>query len=272
VPQPGPGGYDARMVVATRQIDAAGLQTRVLEAGQGEPLVLIHAFPLNADFWRPQLDNPPPGWRLVAPDVLGPSDTSMDDYAARVEAVVNALGLGRIVLGGLSMGGYIIFALVRRAKLAVRGLVLADTRAEADTEEGRAGRRKLMAVADAEGPAGVAREMLPKLLGETTRRERPHVVATVDALIKSHSTAALTSALAAMMERPDSTPLLGTIDVPTLVLVGEEDVLTPPSNSETIARGIGGSRLARVAKAGHLASLERPDLVSAELARFLRAV
>ncbi|MGH9311619.1 MAG: alpha/beta fold hydrolase, partial [Vicinamibacterales bacterium] len=123
------------MPIATRHLDADGRQTRVLEAGNGEPLLLIHAFPLTADFWRPQLEAPPPGWRVIAPDILGPSETSMDDYAARIEAIAGALGLDRVgvgvgvgvgvVLGGLSMGGYIIFALVRRARLAVRGLVLA---------------------------------------------------------------------------------------------------------------------------------------------------
>lgn len=264
------------MPIATRHVDAGGRRTRVLEAGRGEPLLLIHAFPLTADFWQPQLEAPPPGWRVIAPDVLGPSETSMDDYAARIEAVAGALGLDRVgvgvVLGGLSMGGYIIFALVRRARLAVRGLVLADTRAEADTDEGRAGRKKMMALADAEGAAGVARDMLPKLVGETTHRERPHVVATVDALIASNSTAAIKAGLASMMTRPDSTPLLPSIDVPTLVVVGEEDVLTPPANADTLARGIRGSRLARIAKAGHLSSLERPDAFTAELEGFLREV
>lgn len=270
------------MPIATRHLDADGRQTRVLEAGNGEPLLLIHAFPLTADFWRPQLEAPPPGWRVIAPDILGPSETSMDDYAARIEAIAGALGLDRVgvgvgvgvgvVLGGLSMGGYIIFALVRRARLAVRGLVLADTRAEADTDEGRAGRKKMMALADADGAAGVAREMLPTLVGETTRRERPHVVAAVGALIASNSAAAIKAALVSMMARPDSTSLLASIEVPTLVVVGEEDVLTPPANAETLARGIRGSRLARIAKAGHLSSLERPDAFTAELERFLREV
>jgi 3-oxoadipate enol-lactonase len=262
------------MSITTRLVDAGGRPTRVLEAGQGEPLILIHAFPLNADQWRPQLEAPPSAWRIIAPDVLGPSDSSMDDYAARIEAVAAALGLdrARIVLGGLSMGGYIIFALLRRAARTVRGLVLADTRAEADTEEGRAGRKKMMALADAAGPAGIAREMLPKLLGETTRRERPEVAGSVEALTRSNSTEAIKAALASMMARPDSTALLPLVGVPTLVLVGEEDVLTPPQNAETIARGIRGSRLVRIPKAGHLSNLERPHAFTEELGQFLRGL
>ena len=262
------------MAFATRYVDAGGRRVRILESGSGQPLMLIHAFPLTADLWRPQLDAPPPGWRLVAPDVLGPDEASMDDYAARLEAIAGELGLDRsgLVLGGLSMGGYIIFALLRRAKLSVRGLVLADTRAEADTEEGRAGRKKMIALADAEGADGVAREMLPKLLGETTRRERPDAVSAIGELIRANHPSAITSAIAAMMARPDSAPLLPSITVPTLVVVGEEDVLTPPPNAEALARGIRGSRLVRIPKAGHLSSFERADLFTAELTGFLRGV
>jgi pimeloyl-ACP methyl ester carboxylesterase len=261
------------MAIATRHVTAGGRQIRVLEAGAGRPLLLIHAFPLTADLWRPQLESAPPGWRLVAPDVLEPPESSMDDYAARIEAVVDALGLGRnVVVGGVSMGGYIIFALLRRAALSIGGLILADTRAEADSEEGRAGRVKMMALADAEGAEGVAREMVPKLLGETTKRERPEAVSTINALIRKNSAPAIKAAVAAMMARPDSTPLLASIDVPTLVVVGEEDVLTPPPNSETLARGIRGARLVRIAGAGHLSSLERPDVFTAELTTFLGSV
>jgi pimeloyl-ACP methyl ester carboxylesterase len=262
------------MAIRTTQVSAGGRQVRVLEAGSGRPLVLIHAFPLTADLFRPQLEAPPPGWHLVAPDVLEPPERSMDDYAARIEAVVEALGLSdsSLVVGGVSMGGYIMFSLLRRAVLPVRALVFADTRAEADTEEGRAARQKMVALVDEAGAEGVAREMVPKLLGETTKRERPDAAATVQGLITRNSPVAIRSAVAAMMARPDSTPLLASIAVPTLVVVGEEDVLTPPPNAETLARGVRGSRLVRIARAGHLASFERPDVFTAELVRFLDGV
>lgn len=272
------------MPFETRHVEIAGRRTRVLEAGRGAPLVLIHAFPLSADLWAPQLESPPAGWRLIAPDLRGfggPAsaaagasaqplgDLSLDDYAADVEALVAALGLRDVVLGGLSMGGYVIFAVWRRAKLRLRGLVLADTRAQADTEEGRAGRRKMQALADAEGAAGVAREMLPKLVGETTRRTRPEVVERVRHLIEAHDASAIKAALGAMMGRPDSTALLASIAVPALVVVGEEDVLTPPANAEELHRGLRESKLVRIPRAGHLSSLERPDAFNAALASFL---
>jgi pimeloyl-ACP methyl ester carboxylesterase len=262
------------MAIRTRHVGAGSRQIRVLDAGSGQPLVLIHAFPLTADLFRPQLEAPPPGWRLVAPDMLEPPEGSMDDYAARVEAVVHALGLAGspLVVGGVSMGGYIMFSLLRRATLSIRALIFADTRAEADTEEGRAARQKMIALVDAEGASGVAREMAPKLVGETTKRECPEAVSTVNELTSANSPAAIRAAVAAMMARPDSTPLLPSITVPTLVVVGEEDVLTPPSNADTLARGIRGSRLVRIAKAGHLASFEQPDVFTAELMRFLDSV
>jgi pimeloyl-ACP methyl ester carboxylesterase len=271
------------MSFETRHVDIGGRRTRVLEAGRGEPLLLIHAFPLTADLWTPQIEAPPPGWRLIAPDLrgFGPHDggaslkagvslnTSMDDYAADIEDLTSALQLDRVTLAGLSMGGHIIFAVARRRRLRLRALVLADTRAQADTEEGRAGRRKMMALAEAEGPAAVAREMLPKLVGETTHRERPAVAATVRELIGVNSPDAIRAALAAMMGRPDSTPLLGSIAVPTLVIVGDEDTLTPPANAEELHKGIRGSTLVRIPRAGHLSSLERPDAFNAELSGFL---
>jgi pimeloyl-ACP methyl ester carboxylesterase len=277
------------MPYETRRVDVGGRRTRVLEAGRGEPLLLIHAFPLSADLWKPQLDAPPPGWRLIAPDLRGfgaaglkaggsvtagastnlSTDLSMDDYAADLEDLAAALTLDSVTLAGLSMGGYIIFAVLRRRRLRVRALVLADTRAEADTDEGRAGRRKMMALVDEEGPAAIAREMIPKLVGETTRRERPAVVATVRELIAANSSGAIRAALAAVMARPDSTPLLGSITAPTLVIVGEEDVLTPPASAEKLHTGIRASTLARIPRAGHLSSLERPDAFNAELSGFL---
>jgi 3-oxoadipate enol-lactonase len=262
------------MAITTRHVTVGGRQIRVLEAGSGRPLLLIHAFPLTADMWRPQLEAPPPGWQLVAPDVLEPPARSMDEYAARIEAVGQTLGLDRagVVVAGVSMGGYIMFALLRRAKLSIRGLVFADTRAEADTEEGRTARQKMIELVDGQGPASVAREMVPKLLGETTRRERPEAVSAISGLITTNSAAAIKGALEAMMARPDSTPLLASIAMPALVVVGDEDVLTPPANSETLARGIRGSRLVRIGQAGHLASFERPAEFTAEVAQFLTGV
>jgi 3-oxoadipate enol-lactonase len=254
----------------TREVAFADRRTRVLDAGRGRPLLLLHAFPMNADMWQPQLESPPAGWRVIAPDLR--NGASMDDYAEDVEHVARVLDLGPVVVGGVSMGGYVIFALLRRARLPVDGLILADTRAEPDTAEGRAGREKLLALAEAEGALGIAREMLPKLLGKTTQRNRPEVVEKARGIALANSAEALMRAIAALRDRPDSTPLLPTIAVPTLVLVGDEDVVTPLANAETLHRGIAGSALSVLTRAGHLSSLEQPEAFSARVARFLDTV
>ncbi|HWP99715.1 MAG TPA: alpha/beta fold hydrolase, partial [Vicinamibacterales bacterium] len=137
------------------------------------------------------------------------------------------------------------------------------------SEEARARRRRLQELAATEGAAAVAREMLPALLGETTRRERPAIAAEVRALIEANPPAAIRAALAAMMDRPDSTGLLGRIDVPTLVVVGAEDTTTPRETAERLHRAIAGSRLAVVEGAGHLSNLENPHAFGVALEAFL---
>jgi pimeloyl-ACP methyl ester carboxylesterase len=175
----------------------------------------------------------------------------------------------RFALAGLSMGGYIAFAVLRHAARYVHALVLADTKPQADSPDAVEGRKRLLQVAREKGAAAVADEMVPKLLGETTRRERAGVVEQVRAMVVSNPTAAIAGAITALMTRPDSTPLLATIHVPTLILVGDEDTVTPPSAAEEMHRAIAGSELVRIPGAGHLSNLERPDLFDAALARFL---
>ena len=256
----------------------AGRKIRYLVAGAGWPLVLLHAFPLSADMWRPQLADPPEGWQCIAPDLrgfggsagdVGDPPPTMDDYAADVEGLLNELEIDRAVIGGLSMGGYVAFALFRRAPERFSGCVLADTRAGADTPDGRQARRALSAVANKDGASGVADQMLPKLLGETTRRERPAVVREARRLITQSSIGAIDGAIHAMMGRPDSTPDLARISTPTLVIVGEEDVVTPLAESESLQRSIARSRLVVLSQAGHLSSLEAADDFSRALSDFL---
>ena len=167
------------------------------------------------------------------------------------------------------MGGYVTFALFRHAPRYFRGIVLADTRPQADTPEAIEGRKRLLAVVRQKGAAAVADEMLPKLLGETTRRERPDIVAHVGDLIRSNPADAIAGAISALMSRPDSTSILSTIHCPTLILVGEEDTLTPPPLSRDMQRAIGGAELVAVPAAGHLSSIEQPEAFNAALAQFL---
>jgi pimeloyl-ACP methyl ester carboxylesterase len=239
-------------------------------------LVLLHAFPLNARMWEGQLPLANGGWRVIAPHFRGldagagdPPTMSIDDYAGDVIDLLDALHVDQAVIGGLSMGGYAAFAVLRHAARYVQGLILADTRAEADTPEGLDARRKMLDLVQSKGPAAVAEEMIPKLLGETTRRSRAGVIDQVRSLVLSNSSEAIAGSVRALMSRPDSTPLLPTIHVPTLILVGAEDTVTPPALSEKMHNAIAGSELTVIPEAGHLTNLERPNLFNAALARFL---
>jgi 3-oxoadipate enol-lactonase len=239
-------------------------------------LVLLHAFPLNARMWERQFALAADGWRVVVPQLRGfdggdgeAAASSMDDYAGDVVDLLDELHIDESVIGGLSMGGYIAFAILRHAARYVHALVLADTKPQADSPEAIDGRKRLLQVLHDKGPAGVGDEMLPKLLGETTRRERPELVERVRQLVLSNSGEAIAGAIRALMSRPDSTLLLATIHVPTLILVGAEDSVTPPANAEEMHRAIGGSELVQIPRAGHLSNLEQPELFDAALARFL---
>jgi pimeloyl-ACP methyl ester carboxylesterase len=254
---------------------------RYHESGSGRACVLIHAFPLSADQWLPQLERVPPGWRLIAPDVrgfrgigdvypaIGLDRATMATHAADVLALMNHLDIDRAVVGGLSMGGYIALAVARVAPRRLDGLVLADTRAGADSEEGRAARDASMAKVRAEGVSAIADVMLPTLLGTTAQTEQPDLTLAVRALIERNTPEAVASALAAMKARPDSRDLLPQIACPTLVVCGEEDVLTPPAESHAMAAAIPSAELVLIPQAGHLANLESPMAFTAALNGFL---
>jgi pimeloyl-ACP methyl ester carboxylesterase len=241
---------------------------RYLESGEGKPLVLLHAFPLSADQWLPQLHRVPKGWRFIAPDLrgfrgAGPAfedpglgNLSIDDYADDVIQLMIHLEVERAVVCGVSMGGYVAFGMLRRAPRRVAGLVLANTRSTADTAEGRAGRDRMI---------DLAREMVPKLLGATSKANQPDLEDAVRRLIEMNSSDGIVSALQALKGRPDSTPLLSTISCPTLVLSGDEDVIIPAAEAEAMHRAIAGSSLAVLPKIGHLSNLEAPALFNKAL-------
>ncbi|HVO10634.1 MAG TPA: alpha/beta fold hydrolase [Vicinamibacteria bacterium] len=244
--------------------------------GEGRTLLLLHAFPLGLSMWEPQCEALSPRLRVVRFDARGfggsdpvPGPLTMERIAEDAIALLDLLGIDRAVVGGCSMGGYAALALARRHPHRLSGLVLQDTRAGADTEEARAGRRQLASRVLETGPAAAAEAFLPRLLGETTRRERPDLVGELRERILATPASAIASALHGLAEREDSRPTLAALHVPTLVLVGEEDVITPPSEAEAMARAVRRARLVRVPRAGHLSNLENPEAVNAALAEFL---
>lgn len=193
----------------------------------------------------------------------------MARYADDLVTVLDAVGAERAVCCGHSMGGYVLFELLRRHPERVRALVLCDTKAEADTPQGRQGRDELAELAEREGMVPVAERLLPKLLGRTTRSRHLELVETVRAMVLRSPVKGVAGALRAMRDRPDSTPYLDEIRVPTLVVGGAEDELTPPDVMQPMARRIRGARYVEVPNAGHVCPLERPDAVNEVLRDFL---
>jgi pimeloyl-ACP methyl ester carboxylesterase len=228
--------------------------------------------------WEPQRLLADTGWRVIVPQLRGFDSTTplptesctMADYASDVRGLLDFLHVEKAVIGGLSMGGYVALALYRLAPERFSGLVLADTRADADASDVRANRQRLIALAHSSGASAIAGDMLPKLLGATSLVRQPALADQVRGLISVQQPSAIQAALGAMMERPDSTALLPTIAVPTLVVVGEEDVLTPPPLSESMATAIPHAQLERVAEAGHLSNMEQPVMFNFAVVRFLR--
>jgi pimeloyl-ACP methyl ester carboxylesterase len=247
------------------------------EAGAGDDvLVLLHAFPLDHRLWRRQAEAPPRGWRLLLPDLPGfggsrvfDKPPSVDEMADRAAALLDHLKVPRAVIGGCSMGGYGALAFARRHADRLRGLILCDTRAEADSPEAKATRDKTIAFVRDNPVSALVEQMLPKLLGETTRRERPEVSAEVTRIGSEQKPEAIIAALEALRDRPDATPALSAIAVPTAVLVGAEDQLTPPAVNRALADRIKGATFAQIDGAGHLSCLEQPEAFNKALGRAL---
>jgi len=254
-----------------------GRTIRYLEAGSGWPVVLLHAFPLNADMWRPQLERVPEGWRFIAPDMRGfgpdavpeSGQTTLDQMASDVVRLLDHLAIDQAVIGGLSMGGYITFSLFRLAPERFNAMILADTKAQRDTPEGLDGRRQMIDLARSRGARAVADSMIPKLLGPSTLSRRPGLPETVRLMIERAPVPGIVGAIEAMIGRTDSRPDLSRISCPTLVIVGEEDIPTPVSDAAEMQNHIDRSRLVILPAAGHLSNLEAPDGFALALSDFL---
>jgi pimeloyl-ACP methyl ester carboxylesterase len=252
----------------------------VIEAGSGPAVVLLHAFPLNASMWSAQREALGGSYRVLCPDQrgfggtqLGHDDPSLDEVADDVAAMLDARKVETCVLGGLSMGGYLAMAFLRRHPDRVRGLILADTKASADSEEAAANRRRIAeAVIEAGDSALLLDEVLPTLVGTTTKERRPLVYGRVKALVERAPAYAVAWAQRAMAARPDSFDTLRAVAVPALVVWGEEDTLSPRAEAEAMADALPDGRLVTIPDAGHLTAVEAPEEFNAVVAEFLAVV
>ena len=270
-------GQDTRGDVQRLMVHGVNLAVEV--QGEGPSILFVHGYPLNRTMWREQIDGLH-GYRCIAPDLRGMGQSDAPDlgysigiYAADLAALLDALGVDEVVLCGLSMGGYIAFEFLRQWRTRVRGLVLMDTRPEADDPDGRRARDAAAATARDAGAAAIADALLPKMVAPATLAGRPEVVQRVRGMMESTPVAGIVGALAAMRDRPSSEPLLATLGgLPTLVMVGESDSVTPPETAKVMAQAILGARLAVIPGAGHLSPVEQPDAVLTQLREFLKAV
>jgi 3-oxoadipate enol-lactonase len=257
-----------------------GLEMAYEDAGRGLPVVLLHGFPFDRTLWREQAEElAANSHRVVAPDLRGLGETSlgsegstMQEMARDVAALMDELQIERAVLGGLSMGGYVALAFCRLFPRRVRALLLADTRPQGDTEEGRQNREALAERTMREGMTPVAESMLPKLLAPATHMKRPDAVERVREMIMRTKPEGAAAALRGMAVRQDQTNWLQNIIQPTLIVVGSEDQITPPADSQVMNREIRGSRLEVIEGAGHVSNVERPEEFNRALMKFLRDI
>jgi 3-oxoadipate enol-lactonase len=257
------------------RIRTSGASLNVILRGEGPPVLFVHGFPLDHTQWEHQLAGLT-GWRAIAPDLRGAGSSeapaqgySMTRYADDLAAVLAAVHAKQAICCGFSLGGYVLFELWRRHPGLVRALILCDSKAEADTPEGKRGRDELATLARREGMGPVVDRLLPNLVGETTQRERPTLVQQVRSTMLRSPVAGVVGALHAMRDRADSSRILRDIAVPTLVVCGAEDVLTPPDVMRPLADRIAGARYLEVPGAGHLSPLEQPEVVNRAIAKFL---
>jgi 3-oxoadipate enol-lactonase len=249
--------------------DLDGVSIFYHDEGQGEPLLMIHGFPLSSDLYQPQRAALSHRFRVITPDLRGmgrsdvlPGSYSMDTYADDMAALLDHLGIGQAIVGGMSMGGYVLFALLRRHPDRVKGIILINTKAAADTEDARQGRYKMAEQARSESASAIAETMLPKMLTQQTREQQADLADFVHRMMAATPVDGIIGALEAMAQRPDSTALLGSIQVPTLIITGSEDALIPPAVAQELHSTIPNAELVIIDGAAHAAVLERPAAVN----------
>ena len=245
------------------------------DKGRGSNLVFLHGFPMDSRMWDAQVAEFSGRFRVIAPDLRGFGQShavdpfTIESLAEDIHELLNQIGALPCVLAGLSMGGYVALAYVGKYPADLRGLVLVDTKSEGDSAEQKESRQKMITLVREQGPRAVAEQMLPKMLADETPRRRPAVAQSLRAIMEACPPKTIENALAAMRDRPDRTPFLPTISVPTLIVVGDADAITPVSVAQSMQRRIPRAQLAVIKGAGHMSPMEQPTQVNQALSRFL---
>jgi len=244
--------------------------------GDGPPVVLLHPFPADHALWLPAAQILRSRYRVILPDLRGHGDSgvgegpaTMRKHATDIARVLDHAEAGRAPLAGVSIGGYALFEFWRRYRGRVAALILCDTKAQADTAEGRAARLKAAADVLEQGTEPFIDSMIPKLFGRTTLDTRPCLLMAPKEMMMKMSSEDISLVQKGMAERPDSVEILNTINVPTMLVAGEEDTLTPVRDAELMRQNIPGSQLKVVPRAGHYAVWEQAEEVGKLVRQFL---
>lgn len=260
-----------------KKVSVGNVQLNVLDQGSGKPLLLVHGFPLDHSMWRGQIEGLADKFRVIAPDLRGFGEsevtegtTTMQQFADDLAHLLDALQITEpVAFCGLSMGGYIGWQFVARHRNKLAALIIADSRAVADSQKAAAGRLETADKVEKEGSKVVATAMLPKLFPAAAIEKGEPFVKATEAVMLAAPPAGVAAALRGMAERPDYTNELAKIDVPTLIICGAEDAIAPPAEMEGIAKAIPGAKFVSIAGAGHMAPLEKPAEVNAAIREFL---
>jgi pimeloyl-ACP methyl ester carboxylesterase len=247
--------------------------------GTGAPVVLLHPFPAHHELWLPAAQAVTSRYQLILPDLRGHGNSSvgegpatMEKHAGDIARILDHAGVGRVPLAGVSIGGYVLFEFWRRYRGRVAALVLCNTKAQADTSEAKAVRLQAAADVLERGTEPFFESMVPKLLGRTTRESRPDLVNGALGMMRQMSAGNLAQVQRGMAERPDSVPDLKTINVPALIVTGDEDILTGAAEAELMRENIPGSQRKIIRKAGHYSPWEQPEEVGQLLRQFFDSI
>jgi 3-oxoadipate enol-lactonase len=260
------------------EINVNGQTMNYAERGRGLPLVLVHGFPLDNRIWDGQVAELSDKYRVIAPDLPGFGKSkstkpfTMDSLAEDLHKFLTQIKALPCALAGLSMGGYMCFAFERKYPTDLKALILVDTKAEADTPEGKAGRNKMIETARTSGSPAIAAAMMPKMLAPDSQQSRPQLVQQVKAIMEACTPLTIEHALAAMRDRSDFRDCLRSVAEPTLIIVGDQDAITPPAVAESMNKEISHAKLVIIKGAGHLSPMEQPEQVNQALRQFLATI